>query len=143
MFTRFPPGVTARRRRAAAARLTGTYPEAMVIGNVDVSVEYVSIEDVEDALGVKLQTDAWEVNFRAAPDELAKLEGVRRADWAARRSIQAGRACGSLVYWASDGDTVSLLVGADDETWDIAVFFPVSVVGEILRQAEAEDQHGG
>jgi len=40
------------------------------------------------------------------------------------------------VFWALSGDAdCSILIGHDDETWDIAVI-PIGAVDEILREVE-------
>ena len=98
---------------------------------MDISVE----SDTEAALAVKLQTDDWEVNFRASADDLLTLSDIRSADWSSRRSIQVGESAGALVFWAIANDHASMTIGHDDETWDIAVALPFDVVDEIVREA--------
>jgi hypothetical protein len=38
---------------------------------------------------------------------------------------------------AETGDTAALMIGQDDESWDISVAFPIDLVDEIVRQAAA------
>ena len=40
------------------------------------------------------------------------------------------------MFWAYSDATVTLMLGHDDQTWDVAVVVPVSIVDEIVRQAE-------
>jgi hypothetical protein len=99
---------------------------------MDLSVE----RDAEAGLAVKLQTDEWEVNVRAPIDDLLRLRDLRSADWGERRRVQVGESAGAPVFWANVGDHASLMIGPDDETWDIAVAIPVHIVDEIVLEAE-------
>lgn len=98
---------------------------------VDVSVE----PGADGRLAVRLQGPLWEVNVWVSVEELARLRGIREADWNERRSIRAGQSAGASVFWASDGGDVTLMVGPDDESWDLAVTFPVETVDAVLRAA--------
>ena len=83
---------------------------------------------------VKLQTDGWEVNVHASRAELRKLTGIHAAEWDERRSIRAGESAGSPAFWAIDGANATLMIGHDDETWDVSVTFPLAAVAEIIRE---------
>jgi hypothetical protein len=98
----------------------------------------LSIEPDNDRLAVKLQSEEWEVNIYASPDELLRLREIRTADWNERRSIEAGESAGARAFWANTGDTAALMIGHDDETWAISVTLPLDVVEEIARQAAAQ-----
>jgi len=39
------------------------------------------------------------------------------------------------VFWAVEGDNAVLLIGVDDETWDVALTLPLAVVDEIVTAA--------
>jgi hypothetical protein len=105
---------------------------ALIRGDpVDVVVEPAA----DGLLAVRLQRETWELNVRASADELAKLRAIRAADWDRRRSIRAGRSAGAPVFWAVGEEGVTLLIGDDDETWDIGVTVPVETVDEILLRA--------
>jgi hypothetical protein len=90
--------------------------------------------DAAGGVAVKLQGDEWEVNFRASRDELMALSGIRYADWNERRSIRAGKAAGAPVFWASGGSDATLMIGSDDETWDVAITLPVAAVEDIASR---------
>ena len=91
--------------------------------------------EVADGCVVKIQADSWEVNISASADELLKLRDIRSADWDSRAAISAGRTTGRPVSWCSDGENATLLIGHDDETWDIAVTVPLAVVDELATHA--------
>ena len=39
------------------------------------------------------------------------------------------------MFWSCEGPTASILIGSDDETWDVAVEVPVEVVDQIVELA--------
>jgi hypothetical protein len=86
---------------------------------------------------VKLQSQHWELNFRATPDDMAGLDAIRDTDWAARRCLHIGRSAGTAVHWSAQGETATIMVGHDDESWDIAVTVPIATVEAILAEAAA------
>ena len=99
---------------------------------MDFSVE----ADAEGGLVLKLQTDDWEVNVLASAESLLQLSDIRAARWDDRHSIQAGESAGAPVFWASigDGDHAALMIGRDDETWDVSVSIPFEVIDGIVRE---------
>jgi hypothetical protein len=101
---------------------------------VDVTVDI----DVERNYAVKLQEHAWELNFRASPADLGKLTGIEGAIWAEGRSLRVGTCVGAPVWWCEQDGQVTIMVGNDDQVWDVAVMVPLSTVGDILALAEEE-----
>ena len=101
---------------------------------MDVSVE----READGRLAVKLQTNAWEVNVRASIGDFMRLAEIRSADWTQRRSIAAGASAGALVFWASVDDHAVLMIGHDDESWDVSLALPYDLVDEIVREAAAQ-----
>jgi hypothetical protein len=88
-----------------------------------------------ELVAVKLSTPGWEFNFWAAPEELARLGAIRDANWLARRCLRIGESAGAPVYWATEGATVTIMVGHDPETWDIALVIPAGTVDQIVTDA--------
>jgi hypothetical protein len=94
-----------------------------------------SIDSDRDAgLAVKLATDEWEVNIYGSVDDLLCLSEIRSAKWDERQSIEAGESAGARAYWASVGDHAALMIGRDDETWDVLLTVPFDVIEEVLRE---------
>lgn len=86
--------------------------------------------------------DDWKLNVWSTFEDLAKLRGIRSAVWTKRKSIAAGKSAGCRVFWAgpaegANPDTATVLIGHDDETWDIAFLIPVTLVEEIANRASA------
>ncbi|WP_174528240.1 hypothetical protein [Micromonospora maritima] len=84
---------------------------------------------------VMLQTPTWEFHFWAHLSELARLRSIRQADWSARRALQIDDAAGIPVHWAINDDTVTALIGHDDETWHIAFSMPVETIDRLAAEA--------
>jgi hypothetical protein len=102
---------------------------------VDVSVA----KDDGGLLAVKLQTAACELNFRASLDDLRQLGMIDGADWEQRKSLHVGESSGAPVFWAKADAGAILMVGADDETWDIALTVPSQALEEIARMSQNAD----
>jgi hypothetical protein len=97
----------------------------------------VTVDETEGAeVAVKLQAETWELNFWAPADELVGLRRIDDADWSERRSLAIGTCAGAPVFWAKGEGTVAILIGEDDETWDVGVTVPPAVIWEIVSQAE-------
>lgn len=86
-------------------------------------------------VAVMLRAPTWELHFAAQISELARLRSIREADWAARRSLRIGDVAGIPVHWAINGDTVTALIGQDDETWHIAFLLPVDTIDRLAVEA--------
>jgi len=102
---------------------------------VDFSIE----SDAAAGLVLKLATSDWEVNVYGSAEDLSRLAEIRSANWSERRSIQAGESAGAHAYWASAGDQAALMIGRDDETWDVSVTGPYDVIDEVVREIRRYD----
>lgn len=107
---------------------------------VDVSMEaaFSTDETGRRPALVKLATRDWQLNIRATLEDLTRLIDIRAADHLSRRSLAVGTAAGAPVFWAASNGEASLLVGADDEAWDIALLIPLSTVEELAQLAHQE-----
>jgi hypothetical protein len=97
----------------------------------------VTLDEADDSRAVvKLQTEAWELNIWAPLADWMRLRGIKEADWDARRSLPVGTCADAHVFWVANGEQAMILIGQDDETWDIAVTVPLGTVDQIARLAE-------
>lgn len=99
----------------------------------DVVVDAEVDSDGRTVACAKIASGDWEVNVRATPLEFAALAPIRRSTWASRNSIAVGRSAGAPVFWSCDGTTASILIGSDDENWDVALAIPLDVVDRIVK----------
>ena len=84
--------------------------------------------------GVKLQGETWELNIWATTDELRKLAGIEKTDWVQRSTLKVGTCANAPVWWNERDGTVCILVGNDDEAWDMCVTIPLVTVHELLAE---------
>ena len=92
--------------------------------------------DAQDEV-LRLSNQGFLLLIQITPAELATLSGVSVADWDDRKAIKAGETLGSPVFWCrstNDPAGVTVLVGADDETWALAVEFPADVLLRVLAR---------
>lgn len=101
----------------------------------DVVVELEVNESGRQVACAKISTGAWEINVRAPAQDFLHLEGIRDTDWNARRSLAVGESAGAQVFWAADGDAVTVAVAHDDETWDFATVISLADVDRIVSEA--------
>ena len=99
----------------------------------DLSVDIERDDSGEDFVCAKFSGDQWELNVKARPSEFSRLQGIRGFDWNSRAVAAVGRSAGASVFWSSDGEVATILVGQDDETWDIAVSVPVTLVEDLVQ----------
>jgi hypothetical protein len=88
--------------------------------------------DYDEMDGVlALSGPGFHLTIRIAPEDLSRLSGVGNASWEDRASIKAGEALGHPVFWCRSTDdptAVTVLVGDDDEDWDLALEVPAEVL---------------
>lgn len=97
-------------------------------------------DEVNGVLCAKFATGTWELNVRATAAEFAALDQIRKADWPSRQSLRIGTSARSAVFWSSADATATILVGRDDETWDIAVSVPVALIDQLVRNAKSRER---
>ncbi len=100
-----------------------------------VSVEARSGEASPDIV-VKIGTPQLEINVWISSTDVAQFDGVRRADWDSRGSLQIGAVAGAPAWWCVDtrAGTLSILVGEDDETWDVSATWPIDTLDDVIAE---------
>ncbi len=98
----------------------------------DVTVDFDAVDGM-----LTLASSRVLLRISAHRDDLARLEAIDEADWTARKSIRAGTSLGHPVWWclSESPDEVQVLVGRDDETWELALEIPRASISEILAAA--------
>jgi hypothetical protein len=108
---------------------------------VSVDVDY-SYDGEQKFYAVSLSTDTWFVTIHIPPGEAAQLSQVTSRSWD-DGALRIGDSAGASAFWSvnskDDNDTVVILIGHDDETWDISFAVPAAAVEEILSQIAALD----
>jgi hypothetical protein len=80
---------------------------------------------------IKLGADVFEVNVRVPADDVHELKLVASSTWE-EGSMQIGESAGAPVFWSCDDGMVAILIGEDDEMWDVALSVPVEVMEQII-----------
>ncbi len=85
---------------------------------------------------LRITSEEFCVVIHSSAAALRGLDAVRQAEWATRGSLQIGTTGLGRVYWTPGErpDLAVLLIGHDDETWDVSVVVPMEVVDDILTQ---------
>jgi hypothetical protein len=92
--------------------------------------------DKEDDL-LTLTSEAFVLQVRASAEDLVRLDRAPTAEWSRRQSIAVGTTGMGRVYWCAGEapDTGLVLVGHDDEAWNLALAISVATVQTIVRLA--------
>ena len=80
-----------------------------------------------------LSSDQWEFNIWLTEMDITTLKAVRPGSWAERESLRCGIAARAPVFWSTHDGNLTLLIGDDDEAWDIALTLPDSTLTVILK----------
>lgn len=81
---------------------------------------------------LKIGCALFEANFWIPLPDMEKLKRVRETA-PEDESIQIGHSAGSPAFWSrGEGDLVMIVVGDDDQTWDIGLSVPDAIFTEIL-----------
>lgn len=102
----------------------------------------VTVDGDGPTVCLKLQSARWEINVHGTRDEFSQLSGIDETDWAARRVINIGSSAGSPTHWCIESSDVVMLIGPDDETWDVALSLQRSVIDQILATLAADGPTG-
>ena len=109
--------------------------------SIDVDVDY-SYDGEQKFYAVSLSTATWLVLIHIAPADVALLKEVTSRSWD-DGALRIGDSAGTSVFWSVNGeddkDTVVILVGEDDETWDISFAVPAATIDVILSALAALD----
>jgi hypothetical protein len=111
----------------------------MSTSEFSVSVGWGVLQDGTPVLIVQIQADLFELNVLIPQTEVPRLRLVEAANWDLRQSLQIGRCANSPVFWVGgrEDGAISILVGDDDETWEVGVFLPKHVFQQLLDEVDA------
>src|SRR5579859_6455967 len=102
---------------------------------IDVGVELTADDGAPVAF--KFSCEQFEINVFVPQAQLGLLHGVPEQAWAAG-SIRAGHSAGASVFWsAGEPGLIAIMVGPDDQAWDISASVPVSAFLAALSKAES------
>jgi hypothetical protein len=106
---------------------------ARKVGGIMSQKVAVSSEISDQIVTIKLQADCFELNVRIADDQIAQLRNVPNIEWE-NGALKLGKSADADVFWCADGDdSISVMIGHDDQTWDIAFQLTIGVIDDIFR----------
>jgi hypothetical protein len=96
-------------------------------------VTEISEENGVNTVTIKMSTAAFELNVRIPAAQMNQLKKVPSTSWEAG-ALKLGQSANADVFWCADGDDfISVMIGHDDQTWDIAFQLPTSVIDDIFH----------
>ena len=104
-----------------------------------VSMGTAVLVDGTPGIVLKFASPAVEVNVWLSQSEARELAAIF-AHEPTRRAVRLGTSAGSKVHWSGDAeDRVYVLIGADEETWDVGLTLDAATI-DALRAALAESK---
>ena len=100
----------------------------------------VTVEAVDDSVFViGLSTDAVEIHIFMDAVEAPKLSEVRGRRWELG-ALRIGRSLETPAWWSveaeEEGRNLSIVFGDDDQSWGLALRFPLEAIDEIRRKVD-------
>jgi hypothetical protein len=99
----------------------------------------LGLDDEEKTIYIfKISASDWELNVWMSEQELTLIPDARTARWDDRSSAWIGKAAGADTFWSCKDGKLTILIGHDEETWDIGFTMPESVIDDMLAEIERE-----
>jgi hypothetical protein len=94
------------------------------------------VQQFDSEIRLKISNLQMELNLTLTEDESIEIiENIQKANWSERKSIKAGICLNSNVFWCINEDkSISLLIGTDDETWEIGLKISLDVIAEMKNK---------
>ena len=81
---------------------------------------------------IKISAASFELNIRIPAAQIYLLKNVASTSWESG-ALKLGQSANNDVFWcAGADDMMSVMVGHDDQTWDICFQLPKTVVNDIF-----------
>lgn len=95
-----------------------------------------SINTIDSDLHLKISSNTLEFNLLVPKPEINYLiQNINKTNWVTRNSIKAGTCLNSSIFWCLNEDgSISLLIGHDDETWEIGLKLPFELIDKIREK---------
>ena len=104
--------------------------------DIDVSADFADDEG-RRVIALKIQSGSgFEINIKIDEGDVSKLREIPNTDWDSRETLLIGESLGESVFWCVDDERISILIGHDDETWEIGFWIPFSMLDELVSECE-------
>ena len=102
---------------------------------VAVTLDWVLDEQDDFVYCLKIQGgDGWEMNIWVTEEELKSIPNAKTARWDERGSLKIGKCLNSPTFWSCANGNLSILVGEDDETWEVGITMKEEILEDIVRE---------
>ena len=93
----------------------------------------VFVNKLELGVSLKISSEHLELNLVLSESDIRNIvANITNANWEHRQSIKAGTCINANVYWCcNDEGSFSILIGQDDETWEIGLKLPMYVINDL------------
>src|SRR5262245_18506990 len=107
-------------------------------------MENVTVEiDADGLYAIKIGTQTFEVNIRLPRSDAARLATAAAGHWAGG-AMRIGESAGAPVYWCNgENGGISIMIGHDDESWDIGLEISRPTFEAILTELATLSSNGG
>jgi|SRR3972149_7873913 len=104
-----------------------------------VSVE-ARVDDGVRVYAIKIGTPSFEVNVDVPHGDAPRLKKVSNSPWLSG-ALRIGTSAGAPAWWCVAGQDeeikgLSILVGHDDQTWDIALQLPLETIDAVVHEVD-------
>lgn len=95
----------------------------------------INLDKNDIFFSLKISNSRSEINILFEEKELLKLlNTINEAKWSERKSIQAGKSANANVFWCKEEENICILIGHDDENWDIGLTFESKLIHLIKKE---------
>ena len=104
---------------------------------VSISADLAYDDSGNQCVLVKIQTDGYELNVWIPISDIPKLRNLPKWESGSKR---IGSSAGAGSFWSLDDDTLSILIGQDNQVWDFGVSLNATSLRQIIEEAERASQ---
>ncbi|MCC7197433.1 hypothetical protein IT413_04545 [Candidatus Peregrinibacteria bacterium] len=107
----------------------------MTTSNPEISINNSLLEDGQQSKSIKLASEQYEVNVHIALPQIEILKSLNQNSWDETHAIKLGISANSNVFWVynKSDETLSILIGHDDQTWDISITITWNIFSKITH----------
>lgn len=103
----------------------------------------LSLDQTSEAFTLKISSEGLEINLKLSHQDIKTIiNNITNANWEIRNTIKAGVCLGANVFWCCDDNKTSvlLLIGQEDETWQIGLKLPFSIINDLQQEIKVHSK---
>jgi len=92
-----------------------------------------------DCYIIGLDTQDFSISIWVPSRDIEKLKEAGATEWGENRSLRLGKCAGKSVLWcAGERGTIGMMIGDDEESYDIAGTLPGDTIDRIFRDIKEQ-----